>query len=179
MKWRSPKRRIIAATGDAASAAGRSDPPKRSALPRLVSLFGTVKVARRALFHVGVPLTCRRTLNPVAEIMPGRCTRRTSGPSQRWVRCYPVGGRGRCRVVSTARCLPTHGRYRSTDPTNSNITRHFIPNSRLQRPGSPTAHADFLNGLAASCSLRQSGRRKRPNLLRDNQDERARQSRWN
>jgi hypothetical protein len=41
---------------------------------RLVSLFGTVKVCAPRFAPCRCAVTCRRTLNPVAEIMPDRCT---------------------------------------------------------------------------------------------------------
>ena len=41
---------------------------------RLVSLFGTVEVRAPRFTPCRCAVTCRRTLNPVAEIMPDRCT---------------------------------------------------------------------------------------------------------
>jgi hypothetical protein len=40
----------------------------------LVSLFGTVEVRAPRFTPCRCAVTCRRTLNPVAEIMPDRCT---------------------------------------------------------------------------------------------------------
>ena len=39
-----------------------------------MSLFGTVKVRAPRFAPCRCAVTCRRTLNPVAEIMPDRCT---------------------------------------------------------------------------------------------------------
>ena len=41
---------------------------------RLVSLFGTVEVRAPRFAPCRCAVTCRQTLNPVAEIMPDRCT---------------------------------------------------------------------------------------------------------
>jgi hypothetical protein len=41
---------------------------------RLVSLFGTVEVRAPRFTPCWCAVTCRRTLSPVAEIMPDRCT---------------------------------------------------------------------------------------------------------
>jgi hypothetical protein len=41
---------------------------------RLVSLFGTVEVRAPRFTPCRCAVTCRRTLSPIAEIMPDRCT---------------------------------------------------------------------------------------------------------
>src|ERR1700729_1750247 len=41
---------------------------------RLVSVFGTVEVRAPHFTPCRCAVTCRRTLSPVAEIMPDRCT---------------------------------------------------------------------------------------------------------
>src|SRR6202012_6055775 len=41
---------------------------------RLVSLFGTVDVRAPRFTPCRCAVTCRRTLSPVSEIMPDRCT---------------------------------------------------------------------------------------------------------
>ena len=47
---------------------------ERRAFPRVVSLFGTVAVKAPRFKPCPCAVTCRRTLSPVAEIMPDRCT---------------------------------------------------------------------------------------------------------
>jgi hypothetical protein len=53
---------------------GAQRPLKDQRSRRLVSLFGTVKVRAPRFAPCRCAVTCRRTLNPVAEIMPDRCT---------------------------------------------------------------------------------------------------------
>jgi hypothetical protein len=53
---------------------GAPRPLKDQRSRRLVSLFGTVKVRAPRFAPCRCAVTCRRTLNPVAEIMPDRCT---------------------------------------------------------------------------------------------------------
>jgi len=53
---------------------GALRPIKGQRSRRLVSLFGTVKVRAPRFAPCRCAVTCRRTLNPVAEIMPDRCT---------------------------------------------------------------------------------------------------------
>jgi hypothetical protein len=53
---------------------GMQRPLKDLRSRRLVSLFGTVDVRAPRFTPCRCAVTCRRTLNPVAEIMPDRCT---------------------------------------------------------------------------------------------------------
>jgi hypothetical protein len=53
---------------------GMQRPLKDVRSRRLVSLFGTVKVRAPRFTPCRCAVTCRRTLSPVAEIMPDRCT---------------------------------------------------------------------------------------------------------
>jgi hypothetical protein len=53
---------------------GALRPLKDQRSRRLVSLFGTVEVRAPRFTPCRCAVTCRRTLNPVAEIMPDRCT---------------------------------------------------------------------------------------------------------
>jgi hypothetical protein len=53
---------------------GSQRPLKDQRSRRLVSLFGTVEVRVPRFIPCRCAVTCRRTLNPVAEIMPDRCT---------------------------------------------------------------------------------------------------------
>src|ERR1700727_2978756 len=53
---------------------GTQRPLKDQRSRRLVSLFGTVEVRAPRFTPCRCAVTCRRTLNPVAEIMPDRCT---------------------------------------------------------------------------------------------------------
>src|ERR1700709_1505166 len=53
---------------------GVQRPLKDQRSRRLVSLFGTVEVRAPRFTTCRCAVTCRRTLNPVAEIMPDRCT---------------------------------------------------------------------------------------------------------
>jgi hypothetical protein len=53
---------------------GAQRPLKDQRYRRLVSLFGTVEVRAPRFAPCRCAVTCRRTLNPVAEIMPDRCT---------------------------------------------------------------------------------------------------------
>ena len=53
---------------------GAQRPLKDQRSRRLVSLFGTVEVRAPRFTPCRYAVTCRRTLNPVAEIMPDRCT---------------------------------------------------------------------------------------------------------
>src|SRR6202044_1432820 len=53
---------------------GAQRPLKDQRSRRLVSLFGTVEVRAPRFTPCRCAVTCRRTLNPVAEIMPDRCT---------------------------------------------------------------------------------------------------------
>jgi hypothetical protein len=53
---------------------GTQRPLKDQRSRRLVSLFGTVKVRSPRFTPCRCAVLCRRTLNPVAEIMPDRCT---------------------------------------------------------------------------------------------------------
>jgi hypothetical protein len=69
-----PRRRIIAAAGGAASAAARSGRSKLIAPGDWCRCSAQWKSARRGLRPCRCAVTCRRTLNPVAEIMPDRCT---------------------------------------------------------------------------------------------------------
>ena len=68
---------------------GAQRPLKDQRSRRLVSSFGTVEVRAPRFTPCRYAVTCRRTLNPIAEIMPTDARRSTSGPSQRWVRYYP------------------------------------------------------------------------------------------
>ena len=67
------RRRIIAAAGDVA-ALRRAAALKLQRSRQLVLLFGTVEVRAPRFTPCRCAVTCRRTLNPVAEIMPDRCT---------------------------------------------------------------------------------------------------------
>jgi hypothetical protein len=53
---------------------GAKRPLKDQRSRRLVSLFGTVEIRAPRFAPCRCAVTCRRTLNPVAEIMPDRCT---------------------------------------------------------------------------------------------------------
>jgi hypothetical protein len=53
---------------------GAQRPLKDQRSRRLVSLFGTVEVRAPRFSPCRCAVTCRRTLNPVGEIMPDRCT---------------------------------------------------------------------------------------------------------
>ena len=53
---------------------GMQRPLKGLRSRRLVSLFGTVEVRAPHFTPCRCAVTCRRTLSPVAEIMPDRCT---------------------------------------------------------------------------------------------------------
>jgi PHP family Zn ribbon phosphoesterase len=53
---------------------GAQRPLKDQRSRRLVSLFGTVEVRAPRFTPCQCAVTCRQTLNPVAEIMPDRCT---------------------------------------------------------------------------------------------------------
>ena len=53
---------------------GAQRPLKDQRSRRLVSLFGTVEVRAPRFAPCRCAVTCRRTLNPVAEIMLDRCT---------------------------------------------------------------------------------------------------------
>ncbi len=53
---------------------GTQRPLKDQRSRRLVSLFGTVEVRAPRFAPCRCAVTCRRTLNPIAEIMPDRCT---------------------------------------------------------------------------------------------------------
>jgi hypothetical protein len=53
---------------------GAQRPLKDQRSRRLVSLFGTVEVRAPRFTPCRCAVTCRRTLSPVAEIMPDRCT---------------------------------------------------------------------------------------------------------
>jgi len=53
---------------------GSQRPLKDQRSRRLVSLFGTVEVSAPRFTPCRCAVTCRRTLNPAAEIMPDRCT---------------------------------------------------------------------------------------------------------
>jgi len=53
---------------------GAQRPLKDQRPRRLVSLFGAVEVRAPRFTPCRCAVTCRRTLNPVAEIMPDRCT---------------------------------------------------------------------------------------------------------
>jgi transposase len=53
---------------------GAQRPVKDQRSRQLVSLFGTVEVRVPRFTPCRCAVTCRRTLNPVAEIMPDRCT---------------------------------------------------------------------------------------------------------
>src|SRR5271165_3620919 len=53
---------------------GAQRPLKDQRSRRLVSLFGTVRVCAPRFTPCRCAVTCRRTLSPVAEIMPDRCT---------------------------------------------------------------------------------------------------------
>ena len=53
---------------------GALRPLKDQRSRRLVSLFGTVEVRAPRFTPCRCAVTCRRTLNPIAEIMPDRCT---------------------------------------------------------------------------------------------------------
>src|ERR1700688_4235634 len=53
---------------------GAQRPVKDQRSRRLVSLFGTVEVRMPRFTPCRCAVTCRRTLNPAAEIMPDRCT---------------------------------------------------------------------------------------------------------
>jgi hypothetical protein len=53
---------------------GAQRPLKDRRSRRLVSLFGTVEVRAPRFTPCRCAVTCRRTLNPVAEIIPDRCT---------------------------------------------------------------------------------------------------------
>jgi hypothetical protein len=53
---------------------GEQRPLKDQRSRRLVSLFGTVTVRAPRFTPCRCAVTCRRTLNPVGEIMPDRCT---------------------------------------------------------------------------------------------------------
>jgi hypothetical protein len=53
---------------------GAQRPLKDQRSRRLMSLFGTVTVRAPRFTPCRCAVTCRRTLNPVAEIMPDRCT---------------------------------------------------------------------------------------------------------
>jgi hypothetical protein len=53
---------------------GAQRPLKDQRSRRSVSLFGTVEVRAPRFTPCRCAVTCRRTLNPVAEIMPDRCT---------------------------------------------------------------------------------------------------------
>ena len=53
---------------------GAQRPLKDQRSRRLVSLFGTVDVRAPRFTLCRCAVTCRRTLDPIAEIMPDRCT---------------------------------------------------------------------------------------------------------
>src|SRR5271168_5144188 len=53
---------------------GAQRPLKDQRSRRLVSLFGTVEVRAPRFTPCRCAVTCRRTLSPIAEIMPDRCT---------------------------------------------------------------------------------------------------------
>src|SRR3978361_758583 len=53
---------------------GTQRPLKDQHFRLLVSLFGTVEVRAQRFTPCRCAVHCRRTLNPVAEIMPDRCT---------------------------------------------------------------------------------------------------------
>ena len=53
---------------------GAQRPLKDQRSRRLVSLFGTVEVRAPRFTLCRCAVTCRRTLDPIAEIMPDRCT---------------------------------------------------------------------------------------------------------
>jgi hypothetical protein len=53
---------------------GAQRPLKDQRSRRLVSLFGTMEVRAPRFTPCRCAVTCRRTLNPIAEIMPDRCT---------------------------------------------------------------------------------------------------------
>jgi hypothetical protein len=53
---------------------GAQRPLKDQRFRRLVSLYGTKEVRVRRFTPCRCAVTCRRTFDPVAEIMPDRCT---------------------------------------------------------------------------------------------------------
>ena len=75
---------------------GALRPVKDQRSRQLVSLFGTVEVRVPRFTPCRCAVTCRRTLNPVAEIMPDRCTPEYERTVAKMVRCCPTVGHGRC-----------------------------------------------------------------------------------
>ena len=91
---------IITGARDAASAAARQ-PLKNQRSRRLVSVFGTVEIRAPRFALCRCAVTCRRTLNPVAEIMPDRCmpeyeriVAKMGSLTQRYVKRHAIGGKG-------------------------------------------------------------------------------------
>ena len=75
---------------------GAQRPLKDQRSRRLVSLFGTVGVRAPRFTPCRCALTCRGRSTRLPRSCPTDARRSTSGPSQRWVRCYLTVGRGCC-----------------------------------------------------------------------------------
>ena len=100
---------------------GALRPVKDRRSRRLVSLFGTVEVRAPRFTPCRCAVTCRRTLNPVAEIMPDRCTPEYERSSRRWVRLVALPpGTDAAGGVSAARQATGRG----NDPAANTPCRH-------------------------------------------------------
>jgi len=76
---------------------GAQRPLKDQRSRRLVSLFGTVEVRAPRISPCRCAATSRRTHNPVAEIMPDRCTPEYERVVAKMGSLLPpIAGRGRC-----------------------------------------------------------------------------------
>ena len=74
---------------------GAQRPLKDQRSRRLVSLFGTVEVRAPRFTPCRCAVTCRRTLDPIAEIMPDRCTPEHERTIAK-MGSVPTAGHGRC-----------------------------------------------------------------------------------
>jgi hypothetical protein len=75
---------------------GSQRPLKDVRRRKLQSLFGIIEVRAPRFLPCNCAVTCRHTLNPIAEIIPDRCTPEYERVSPRWVLCFPTAEPGRC-----------------------------------------------------------------------------------
>jgi hypothetical protein len=97
---------------------GAQRPLKDQRSRRLVSLFGTVEVRAPRFTPCRCAVTCRRTLNPVAEIMPDRCTpeyERTIAKMDSLL--PPLPGADAAGGVSATRQATSRGNDPAADPS--------------------------------------------------------------
>ena len=94
---------------------GAQRPLKDQRSRRLVSLFGTVEVRAPRFTPCRCAVTCRRTLNPIAEIMPDRCTPEHERTIAKTGSLFP--GPGRCWRSFSARQATGRGNHPAANPS--------------------------------------------------------------